>query len=135
MSTCCYNIHQSSTRGHIKCIDTFVKNGIDSNEEGRFKYTPLYCAIQYKHVDAVKFLIDNRADVNKQCNNIKFYPLHIAVEVRNYDIIMILVEAGADPSIRDFRGKKASECTDDPIIKNLIESYDYSLLIKEPETP
>jgi ankyrin repeat protein len=63
-------------------------------------YQPLGLACLFGRMDAVRFLIENRADVNfPSVNEQKVTPLHSAVTGGHKDIVRILIAHGADVNI------------------------------------
>jgi ankyrin len=66
-----------------------------------YKETPLYVAAEHGQIDAVRFLLGAKADVNAQVEYIGDFgptPLCAALRIRNADLMTLLLESGADPS-------------------------------------
>ncbi|MFX0207905.1 MAG: ankyrin repeat domain-containing protein [Candidatus Hodarchaeota archaeon] len=61
--------------------------------------TPLMIAVQNQNIDAIQFLIENGANVNKSDNR-GFTSLHRSVEMGNTDITLFLLKNGANPKIK-----------------------------------
>ena len=76
------------------------ESGIDPHN--RWKQTPLSQAAA-KHADAVRVLLEARADVNNR-DFAKYTPLHIAAETGNVNSARLLVDAGAPLDARDSVG-------------------------------
>lgn len=57
--------------------------------------TPLHLAVNGRHTDIVKLLLDNGADINKlDCYKLK--PVHIAADTASIDIFLLLMNRGAN---------------------------------------
>lgn len=69
-------------------------------------WTPLTVAAYSNNYRALKFLIDNGADVDLSYDNIT-YPLHMAAGKGHEVCIMYLLKAGADMNKKDAKGKTA----------------------------
>lgn len=65
--------------------------------------TPIHAATYWNHVDIVRLLIDNGADINRT-NCWGATPLHYAVVCRYHDIAQMLLESGADPEAKTRSG-------------------------------
>ena len=62
--------------------------------------------------------------INKQNNKFKQTPLHYAAVKNNHKSIVWLMDQGADPSLKDVRGKRPDEhprCSDET--KNIIQNF------------
>ncbi|MCY4176967.1 MAG: ankyrin repeat domain-containing protein [Endozoicomonadaceae bacterium] len=70
----------------------------DTNLQNNNGDTALICAVRIQRVEAVKRLLDNRANVHIQNKN-KKTALTYAREVNNLEIITLLVEHGANDSM------------------------------------
>ena len=70
-------------------------------------YTPLLMARAAKgHVDVVRCLLENGADVNARANR-DFTPLMMAITNNRVNVAIFLMEQGADVNIQDKDGKTA----------------------------
>lgn len=83
------------------CInDTCITRIHDAHTE---EATPLYLAIKHNHKNAVKLLVENKADVNKVAYIPReVTPLSEAIIQRNHDIVTTLLEYNAHVSPDDF---------------------------------
>jgi tankyrase len=99
-------------------IEAALKAGADLQETDKNGVTPLHHAVRFRSPTAVETLLAHGAAVNQQCKRSGSTPLHRAVtstgapstagksdEARQ--IIEILLRYGADPSIKNNRGKRA----------------------------
>lgn len=59
---------------------------------------PLYWAVQENHIDIVKYLIENRADVNQRCGQNQQTPIFRA---RTAEMAQLLIEHGANLKVTD----------------------------------
>ena len=59
-------LHEATLNGHLKIVELLVNHGADINStQGRFdKETPLHVALNNKHFEVAKFLVDNNAKTN-----------------------------------------------------------------------
>ena len=64
---------------------------------------PIHAATYWNHVDIVRLLIDNGADINR-ANCWGATPLHYAVVCRYHDIVKVLLDNGADPKAKTHSG-------------------------------
>ena len=96
--------------------------------------TPLMFLCNYDKsqcIEIVRFLLDNKADVNAT-NNYGTTPLIYACRRGHIDIVRILIESGADYIICDKKGKSA---IDHARKKHNTECVDYlnDLLVSKTE--
>lgn len=79
------------------------------NCTGRYKenaWTPLVAAVYRGHLKAVRFLVENGADVNFQDSD-GWSPLYAAVAENRQEIIDYLLENGANPRLKNNKKKSA----------------------------
>jgi len=119
--------------GHIEAVKLLVTNKNTEfkeciNNEDFFseKYTPLHKAVINEHLDMVKLLLDNNANVNAK-TTVDKTPLHFAIENENLEIAQLLINRNADINIQDIvnvrnvRDKTALDCA---------EEYEHQTVIK-----
>lgn len=54
----------AAKRGNIQSLKNLIKNGHEKEARDHYGRTPLYIAAEYGQVEAVKFLIDKKCDIN-----------------------------------------------------------------------
>ena len=92
-----HKLHKASSKGLINLVATYIKAKYNVNE---FVYpigTPLTKAIEGNHLDIVKFLVDNKANINY--NNGDY--LRVACFVNKPNIVQYLIDQNLDPHIDD----------------------------------
>jgi hypothetical protein len=78
-------------------LGALMEIGLDVNSANEAGYTPLMFAAAYNTPEAVRFLIDQGADLEAWAYVQDLTPLHVADLMNpNPDVIDVLVEAGAD---------------------------------------
>lgn len=100
-------IHEFAQKGDLEGVKTLIgqKPGLVNakDKDGR---TPLHWACRGVHLDIVKYLVENGADVNAEDNN-KVVPLH-SLGVRNSTAaIESLLAKGADINVKDYSSHTA----------------------------
>lgn len=94
-------IHDVATKGDTnKLRDLLEKNPKLADSPDPLQFTPLHHAARADQFDAVKLLLEHKANPNKTTRNAET-PLHFASDPR---IIRALVEAGASPNVPDGSG-------------------------------
>ena len=67
--------------------------------------TPLHTAIENNHIDLVKFLLAQNADINMR-NYSGNTPFHTAIENNHIEIVEFLLDQNADINIKNYAGNK-----------------------------
>ena len=94
-------------RQDIKKIENFIeKYGIDNTESNPDERTLLMFATIENQQKLVKFLIEQRANLNQQDQS-GFTALHFAVFENNFEIVKLLTASGCDVHIQDHQGNSA----------------------------
>jgi ankyrin repeat protein len=104
-------------------IETFIKSGVNIDEQDNEGNTPLLVAVEKNDLETVQLLVNNGADINLK-NKEGSTPLSIAVMKGNkdyYDMIKLLLAFEADPNIKDSKGLTLIE----KILYILIYVYNY----------
>jgi ankyrin repeat protein len=99
-------LHLASLEGHVKVIKQLfgqAKPLVDPAD--KFGRTPLHLAVESGVKDAVQFLLDKGAKINRPAWN-GWTPLHLAVEENQIDIVELLLEKGANGDAVDEYGNK-----------------------------
>ena len=82
-------------------IAKYLVSQADVNARDRLGNTPLYDAVAFGNLEAIKFFVSQGADVNAK-NNYGSTPLH---RVENLDVIKFLVSQGANVNTKDNDGR------------------------------
>lgn len=112
-------------------IESLLKAGADIQETDKNGVTPLHHAVRFRSPAAVETLLQHGAAVNQTCKRSGSTPLHRAVtstgapstagkESEARQIIEILLRYGADPSIKNKRGKRAVDYVRDKKLRQLL---------------
>jgi len=112
-------------------IESLLNAGADIHETDKNGVTALHHAVRFRSPAAVETLLSRGAVVNQTCSRSGSTALHRAVtstgapgttgkhsEARQ--IVEILLRYGADPSIKNKRGKKAADYVRDEQILRLL---------------
>lgn len=67
----------------------------------------LHTACTFGHIDIVKHLIQNGANINRRAEFYYFTPLHCAVMSRQVCVVRYLLDSGADPDVQTRHGYSA----------------------------
>lgn len=100
-------MHMAAQGNKINSMYFFLKQyGLDINSNDHNGCTPLHWACYFNSEKVVKFILltTNNLDVNS-LNNDKFTPLHLAVLSGGYRNVKHLLLKGADPKIKNNKGK------------------------------
>ncbi len=89
-----YPIHVAAKNGHLNIVNFLItiQNPKLIGTINNFNRTPLDFAIEGKHIEVVKTLIKNGADIKSS----EFSPLLKAAINKNFDAINLLLEAGVN---------------------------------------
>jgi ankyrin repeat protein len=97
--TGCMSIHTAARDGNLKEVRRQLAWGVSVNSSHFFtRDTPLIEAAANGHLDVVKLLIENGADVNLK-GEAWYGPLHAAAAKGHIEVVKILLENGADVNI------------------------------------
>ena len=130
LSSVCSEQHPDPVRQR-RAIESLLVAGADVHETDKNGVTPLHHAVRFRSVAAVRELLARGASVNQTCKRSGSTPLHRAVtntgapgtrgaQAEAREIVRILLEHGADPAIRNKRGKRPVEYTRDEVLRRLL---------------
>lgn len=111
-------LFEAARLGKLKTVTTLVKNGADVNavktydedpyiaespyslrKGGEVEETPLIEAIRFNHKDVVRFLVDNKANINIEIKGLKtpfLKAIGVALVTGDLEIIKFLLDKGAN---------------------------------------
>lgn len=102
------DVWTAASEGDIETLKELVEAGADLNSARSAVETdlPLMLAVRGRHAEAIKFLVDNGADVNKR--DINGNTATISAAFFGFPkMFQTLVEAGGDASIQNYEGLSA----------------------------
>lgn len=99
-------LDQAVVDGDIERVKSEIAAGVDINSKNRMGWTLLHIAINKKHTEITKLLLDKGADVNIRDNRGR-RPVHLAVETGQKEIVEALIAKGADLNAIDGRAENA----------------------------
>ncbi|PPQ63235.1 hypothetical protein CVT24_005695 [Panaeolus cyanescens] len=98
------SVHSAAQNNQLSLIRTLITedpklvNAVDADER-----TPLHWAASSGSIDIVRFLIDQKAEVDK-VDGSGWTPLHIAVSAGHENVVRELIGAGADVNGKNDKG-------------------------------
>jgi ankyrin repeat protein len=96
-----HQIHLAACFGDIQKIEECLKDGTKIDEKDTANFTALHYAVSGGHVDVVKFLLSNGANVNVKSIN-GWTPLRFTLTAKMAEL---LIANGADVNISDNKGQ------------------------------
>ena len=98
------NINQiKNSISENKQIFNFCNNLSEINNQNENGYTPIYLAILYNNIQALKELLALDANPNIP-NNLNETPLFLSVNISNYEAFLILMKYNSDCNIQNIKG-------------------------------
>ncbi|XP_060567171.1 uncharacterized protein LOC132725961 isoform X2 [Ruditapes philippinarum] len=85
----------------VKCM---LNTGADVRVQNKAHMTALHKAIERKHKNVSKLLIDAGAPLNIKGGKLNKTPLHLAVDMNEIELVEVLIEKGASLIVRDHKG-------------------------------
>ncbi|UYV66217.1 hypothetical protein LAZ67_4000846 [Cordylochernes scorpioides] len=118
----------------LEMVTLLAEMKADLNATNNYGDTALRKAVEFEHVDIVKFLIDNGADVNTQ-NKLENTPLIHAAQINNLEIVKLLIDGRAEIDITNNNGYTAlcmaAKWGSSEIVKYLVvEGADLNVKVK-----
>ena len=113
-TSCLYNIDEKNAydrsilhkaayySGSATLLENLIMQGAEVNARDKGAWTPLHLAAKNGHVEALKILLENGANVNVKDIKHGWTPLHIAIVSKQYKAANILIRAGS--SINELSG-------------------------------
>jgi len=92
------------TPGHVEVIKELIAKGADVNATDDGQYSSLHLAVLNSNFEIAHALLEAKCNVN-HINVDNFTPLHTACSLGNIKLIQLLLSFGADPTLKDARGK------------------------------
>ncbi|XP_015674392.1 ankyrin repeat and SOCS box protein 9 isoform X1 [Protobothrops mucrosquamatus] len=105
-------IHEAAKRGHTKCVETLLSNGVSIDHNIKHLGTPLYIACENQQLKCAKKLLESGNSLKgASANSGKGLdsPLHIAAQTSNIDMVHLLIDFGANTRVINAEGKKPIE--------------------------
>jgi tankyrase len=114
-------------------IERLIRSGANIDECDKNGVTPLHHAVRFRSPAAVETLLRLGADANRTCKRSGSTPLHRAAtstgapgsagkRAEALAIVALLLRYGADPAVRNKRGKRPADYARDPAFRQLLES-------------
>ena len=99
-------IHFAAEKGHGSIVTVLVAAGAKVNQPSECGMTALHLAVWHRHVDAIKALLQAKADVHARVKTNGMTPLHYAAfnSHGNRDIVSILLDKGSELEARTQEG-------------------------------
>lgn len=102
-------LNATAAQGDVRRLQMLLDKGAKPNaRNGESGSTPLHDAALFGQKEAVEFLLDNGAFVNRS-NRDGNTPLHAAAFMCNFEIVALLLERGASPTRENDAGDSAIE--------------------------
>ena len=99
-------IHQASTHGHRRIVQSFLEHKVDVNLRDYSRQTALHCAAGYGHKDIVGMLLERGADTRLKDEEGQT-ALHCAAGHGHQNVVELLLSKGADIQATDLEGRTA----------------------------
>ncbi|KAI6171397.1 Alpha-latrotoxin-Lt1a-like protein [Aphelenchoides bicaudatus] len=119
-------LHVAAEHGYYEAAKALIKNSSQLvNANNKYNWYPLHGASSNNHLEIVKLLLSNGADVNAKNNNNQT-ALHRAAFWGHLEVVKFLVEKGADINAKDEAGwtslHDAALSGHHEVVKLLVES-------------
>ncbi|OXU24190.1 hypothetical protein TSAR_014511 [Trichomalopsis sarcophagae] len=93
-------------QGNLEAVSNSLKTyGLPANGPKTTDYTVLQAALQRKHREIAKLLIEHNCNVNNPTENADYQstPLYYAVSLQDDELVYMLLQKGAIIDVRDYR--------------------------------
>lgn len=102
------NFFQAAYLGQTEIVRTYLENGVDPNtiDDNEQQMTALMYAAWGGSVNVIKYLLANRADINRRKKN-GATALILAAYSNQENAVRALLEGGAEPNIKDKKENTA----------------------------
>lgn len=98
--------HLAAGRGFNEMLALLIKHKPSLlNQTDKYLKSPLHHAVYWNHLDTVSLLTHHKGVLINAQNNMGNTPLHDAVSRGNFNILAMLIDKGADPNIKNHRGR------------------------------
>ncbi len=94
-------LHFAADKGDLNKVKELIEKGFDINAfDEDLSFTPLHYAVLGKHLEVIKYLLTNGANINaNKEEKIGETPLGEVAANCSYEMAELLVNAGANPTI------------------------------------
>merc|ERR1712079_67482 len=102
-------LHAAAESGHLDVVKAICNELTDKNPSDSHNFTPFHAAAYEGHLTVVKFLASFVPNVDIRTNDFfnNSTPLHNAAEGGHLDTVKFLIEKGANPKLKDKKGRTA----------------------------
>ncbi|XP_057299481.1 uncharacterized protein LOC130630100 [Hydractinia symbiolongicarpus] len=134
-------LHKASKKNNQEILSMLINHGalVNKLEKDKDGYTPLYLAVHCGHLENVKILVKNKAEVNLQIKSKQDAPLHAAARNGHTDVLNYLLQQNADVNVMNTEGTSLYTAVDsDQIscVKILLDNNaDINKYVKQFSTP
>lgn len=99
---------EAATQGDAQRVTELLGAGVNVNTfvNGRFNWTPLMHAAFHGHLESVRVLLDQGADLNHSCHDC-FSAVTLAAGAGHWEVVKVLARRGANLSHQDGHGVSA----------------------------
>jgi ankyrin repeat protein len=126
-------LHWTLQTPHLPVLNWLLTFSVDVNAPTMNKYTPLMWTCIYQHEGMARRLLDQGAHV-QTAGFLGQTALHFACSRKWVDGVILLLQHGADPEVRDARGKLPNELVgthpDHAVIDDLLNAAQHGCGLK-----